>query len=658
MIINLPSPLHEAIIELFVHNEWGKMNRDILILTELGNQLMDRVEVTGIAASYRPMLSQMRELLFGNSAAVFKKKPDGTEGHIDRNRNVLASGFQHSRYFKDAEKQILNVFNQRPFEKQPRYIADMGCGDGTFLKSIYHAICESSERGKVLKEYPLILLGIDFNEAALQITQKNLEGLPCVILQGDINDPQQMLLDLQAKGVDDIGAILHVRSFLDHNFHCTRTESLKEPISNFPLLPGSVYVDTEGEPLLPSEVLSAWQQHLSCWSSVIHSHGLMILEAHCLSAALTHKYLGHSENFYFDHLHAFSCQYLIEAEIFLSLAARVGLFPRTQPLRYPKTLPFCRVTFSHFEKRNYQIRYASYQDWQQLELLEQLCWPVELQTSSAELISRIQNYQQGQFVLELNGQVVGVIYSQRIASQNTVLAMTADTVARFHDPNGSFVQLLGLNILPEMQNKQLGSQLLEWMLQCCSVMNGIDGVLGVTLCKNYHLHSEQKLADYIHNHDENGYLLDPNLHFHELHGATIIGIVPNYRSKDVKNEGHGVLVHYDIHGRCNIEKNEAHYQKSHSQHRLMMPAFEQAAINSIATYIEKLIRKCLGQERRETFSPDKPLIDMGLDSADVVEITLQVNRQYKLELNFAFFFRYNTMQRIVSYLQDQLNQKP
>lgn len=657
MVINLPSPLREMIINLFIHYKWGKTAHDRLILTEIGSSLIERAEVTGIAASYRPMLAQMKELLFGNAATVFKKQPDGTESHIDRNRNVLASGFQHIRYFKDAEKQIVAIFNQLPFEKQPRYIADMGCGDGTFLKHIYHVISESTERGSVLKEYPLILLGIDYNAVALQVTQKNLEDLPHILLQGDINAPEQLLRDLHDKGISDTESILHVRSFLDHNFSCTNTTGYKNSTSDFPLVPGSVYVGEDGKPLTPGEILEAWKQHLSRWSAIVSPHGLMILEAHCLSAAQIRSYLGQSENFYFDHLHAFSGQYLIEAEVFLILMANVGLFPRTQPLRYPKTLPFCRVTFSHFEKRNYQIRHANLQDLQKLEILEQRCWPAELQISTADLKTRIQVYPQGQFVLELDGEVIGVIYSQRIASQDKIHAMTSKTAALFHQPDGCFVQLLALNILPEMQKKNIGYQLLEWMLQRCSMMSGINAVVGVTLCKNYHMQHHQPLAEYIHNRDVSGHLSDPILRFHESHGATIVGLVSNYRPYDVKNEGHGILVYYDLHGRVQKELHTNYYQNNFSQDNSSKPTLMQESISDIATYIEILIKKCLGQGKVNAFSYDLPFSELGLDSADIFEITLRVNKQYQLELNSAFFFRYNTVKKAVAYLKGQLSQK-
>lgn len=651
MKTHFTSPLDAAIRRLFVHHHWGEIQQERLVLSEMGIQLVEHAEVMGIAASYRPMLAQMPALLFGDACAVFQNRPDGSEGHIDRSSNVLASGFQHNRYFQDAQKQILALFNEQPIEKQPRYIADMGCGDGTFLKHIYQIIRDNSVRGKVLNEYPLTLIGIDYNEVALQTSETTLADLPHLLLQGDINTPQQVLADLKTKGITDTSAIMHIRSFLDHNFNCAQAVSAGASKTTIPMSPGSVYVDMQGEPILPEAVIAAWQQHLSRWSEVIRPHGLMLFEAHCLSATWIHQYLGQSENLYFDHLHAFSKQYLIDAEVFLTLAARVGLFPKSQPLRYPKTLPFCRVTFSHFEKRDYQIRHATQDDLPDLARLETCCWPEALQTPSSTLRNRIGRYPQGQFVLTLEERVVGVIYTQRIHQQETVFNMTADTADAYHQPQGELVQLLAINILPEMQKKQLGQQLLEWMLQRCSVMNGVTAVVGVTLCKNYSPQASQSLLEYIQQRESSGYLADPILRFHELHGATIVGLVPHYRPKDVSNEGQGVLIHYDIFGRT-PKPTPA------SQAPAISPSQSELSVGKeIADTIETLIRKCLGKDREAAYALNKPLREMGLDSADVMELTLQVGRQYQLPLNPAFFFRYNTVARIATYLHEQLNQK-
>lgn len=50
----------------------------------------------------------------------------------------------------------------------------MGCGNGAFIKHIFEVIEYHTLRGKILDEYPLLLVGADFNQAALKVTRGNL----------------------------------------------------------------------------------------------------------------------------------------------------------------------------------------------------------------------------------------------------------------------------------------------------------------------------------------------------------------------------------------------------------------------------------------------------------------------------------------------------
>lgn len=70
---------------------------------------------------------------------------------------------------------------------------------------------------------------------------------------------------------------------------------------------------------------------------------------------------------------------------------------------------------------------------------------------------------------------------------------------------------LAVNIAPEAQGRQWGDQLLEFMLQRCAVTPGIDSVVGVTLCRDYHKQKEMPMAKYVHKRDEYGQLFDPIL---------------------------------------------------------------------------------------------------------------------------------------------------
>ena len=147
----LPQSLRQGIEAYLVQKQWlhkRSKTDESHELTEIGAEIFNKIGVLLIPASYRPMLAQMDELLFGDADAVFARKKEGHEGHVDRSLNVIASGFQHGRYFKDAVEFILKVFDKEPLGQQPKAIADVGCGDGSFLKHLYSAIQDKTLRGK------------------------------------------------------------------------------------------------------------------------------------------------------------------------------------------------------------------------------------------------------------------------------------------------------------------------------------------------------------------------------------------------------------------------------------------------------------------------------------------------------------------------------
>jgi len=74
----------------------------------------------------------------------------------------------------------------------------MGCGDGSFLKKIYELICTKSARGKVLEQYPVYMIGVDYNQKSLDATEVTLKHIPHYTLQGDIADPERLMKDLKS----------------------------------------------------------------------------------------------------------------------------------------------------------------------------------------------------------------------------------------------------------------------------------------------------------------------------------------------------------------------------------------------------------------------------------------------------------------------------
>ena len=126
----------------------------------------------------------------------------------------------HNRYFADMMGSgVRRIFDEMPLAEQPAVVADMGCGDGTLLKTIYLYVKENTRRGQRLDAYPLTMCGVDFNTDSLKETGITLTaaGAPHGLMFGDIGDPIPMQTALEAKFGVTRDQVLHVRSFLDHD---------------------------------------------------------------------------------------------------------------------------------------------------------------------------------------------------------------------------------------------------------------------------------------------------------------------------------------------------------------------------------------------------------------------------------------------------------
>ena len=92
----------------------------------------------------------------------------------------------------------------------------MGCGDGTLLKTIYAYVAQHTLRGS-LGQYPLTMIGVDFNKASEEKTTKTSSSpgspptAPCSATSA---------IPSRCSGARVwrlLDQVLHVRSFLDHD---------------------------------------------------------------------------------------------------------------------------------------------------------------------------------------------------------------------------------------------------------------------------------------------------------------------------------------------------------------------------------------------------------------------------------------------------------
>ena len=336
-----------------------------------------------------------------------------------------------------------------------------------------------------------------------------------------------------------------------------------------------------------------------------------------------------------------------QADSFLMAAAALGLFPREKSVKMLNESPALDSELVHLEQRLYKVRLSREEDLPALLTLEQQCWAAALRTSPDEIRNRVRRYPNGQLVLEMDAIVCGVIYSQRIHNLEDLRGMTSDRVGQLHADGAPILQLLALNILPEYQQMNLGDQLLEFMLQRATVMEGVQSVAAVTLCKRYSQHRQYSVDQYIRLRTQHGKLHDPILRFHELHGATIQYPISNYRPDDRDNDGYGVLVTYDLQRRQRDEIITADNTGDTGR-------IQSLQVADIERKVHQLISEVLGIDEETDFETTRPLMEMGLNSADLMSLGEAIRVEYQVELECTFFFQHNTVEKVALYLCERL----
>jgi acyl transferase domain-containing protein/NADPH:quinone reductase-like Zn-dependent oxidoreductase/acyl carrier protein/NADP-dependent 3-hydroxy acid dehydrogenase YdfG/ribosomal protein S18 acetylase RimI-like enzyme len=626
--------------QCFLNKGWIERDQGRSIFSPAGQHLRERIFIAGTVYSYRPMLLGMPELIFGDAAKVFQRDEEGHENHLDRLLNVQASGFQHERYFKDCQAIIVEIFNQMPVENQPDYIADMGCGDGTLLKRVYQVIQTKTKRGELLSQYPLMLIGADYNQKALSATAATLAEIPHKTIQADIGNPAKYLQDLQAAGIKNTGKILHIRSFLDHDRPYIAPANQAQLAQRAEGRAHGVYIDSAGKSIPSKVVYQSLVEHLTRWADIVGDSGAMFLEVHSMAPKVIARYLDQCENLHFDAYHAFSRQMLSDADEFLFAAAESGLFPRLDYARhYPKTLPFSRITLNWFEKRSYRLRPAFIQDLPALEALDHDCWPEHLRAGRDIIGARLERYPQGQFVVEQQGEVIGALYTQRIKDQASLDRTTFYRLPELHDPQGAIVQILGMNIKPSFQHLGLGDQVLDFLLYVSSLNGNCETVLGISRCKQFAEQKNLTMDQYLQKCRDSGQW-DTVLNFHVHHGAEVVKPIKNYWPDDVENQGFGILVRYPM-GDAEAKKDAIAESGQLS---------DAAARSKI---IDDSILTILGETRKHLFSPDRALMETGLDSLDLLELRSLLSRRLGIQLEPMFFFSYGTANAIKAYFNGE-----
>ena len=323
------------ILDFFVHLGWFSKKNDNYQFTEDGFFFAKRASAYGVTVSYLPMFKHIDSLLFGNASELRNISKNEDEIHVNREMNVWGSGGAHATYFKVIDDIIIELFN-KPIAEQPKGILDMGCGNGAFLQHIFEVIERQTLRGKMLDDYPLFLVGADYNQAALKVTRANLikADIWAKVIWGDIGNPDLLNSDLQENYNIDLKDLLNVRTFLDHNRIWEEPKNkTKDRVST-----STGAFAHRGVHISNNDVEDNLLEHFMKWSPYVRKFGLLIIELHTVAPELTAQNLGKTAATAYDATHGFSDQFIVEIEVLQKIAAEAGLHSDADYFKkYPET---------------------------------------------------------------------------------------------------------------------------------------------------------------------------------------------------------------------------------------------------------------------------------------------------------------------------------
>lgn len=323
-----------VMLDFFTALGWFTEKKGKYQFTEAGLFFAKRASAYGVTVSYLPMLKNIDTLLFGNPNKLRDIAVNEAEIHVNREMNVWGSGGAHSTYFKVIDEIIIELFN-KPIAEQPKGILDMGCGNGAFLQHIFNVIERQTLRGKMLEEYPLFLVGVDYNQVALKVTRANLikADIWAKVIWGDIGNPDLLAEDLLENYGIDLKDLLNVRTFLDHNRIWSDPKKLHDIISS-----STGAFAHRGRLLSNNAVEANLYEHFEKWSKYVHKFGLLLIELHTVKPIIVAQNIGKTPATAYDVTHGLSDQYIVEVEEFVKVAGKAGLVSDSRFFqRFPNT---------------------------------------------------------------------------------------------------------------------------------------------------------------------------------------------------------------------------------------------------------------------------------------------------------------------------------
>jgi SAM-dependent methyltransferase len=361
--------------EILAAAGWARLGADVPELTQDGEIAMSLARQYRYPVTYLPLLRQVPELIFGEPA---KTGDGGEETHLDRELDLRFSGDVFTAACREPFLGLaLPLFEATPLDRQPALVVDAGCGDGALLETLYLAVRERTVRGRRLAERPLVMVGVDPSPVARRMASARLSaaGVPHVMLDGDIGDPDGLERALAARGLDTRDALhvcksaIHDRAYEGPGPETPESpERLASPRAGtqqggvppagvppadagpaYAGPPGAgAYARPDGSAIPASSVALDLARLFRRWLPVASRHGWLVIEAHAAPAAVLARLIGRTHATVLDATHGYACQYPVEPGVFAWAARAGGFVSRGHAEPGAATLGHTILTIDHF----------------------------------------------------------------------------------------------------------------------------------------------------------------------------------------------------------------------------------------------------------------------------------------------------------------------
>ena len=277
-----------------------------------------------------------------------------------------------------------------------------------------------------------------------------------------------------------------------------------------------------------------------------------------------------------------------------------------------------------------KVRRAHYGDTASVRQIDRECWSENLWLQEDELQWYFNNYLEGQFVVELDKEVVGCLFTQRLQDESTLEGKTSKDFRALHSSGGAVVQLLRISVIHRLQGLGLSHLLIEGALQLLRRVRVTKSVVAVTRCSNFKSAHQSSYSEYVYSRT------DPTIAFHVGRGAEIIRVLYGFRSEDTENDGHGVLIRY------NVRSTEEPAQAPDDTFGNL------GTLQEVASDVAKLVMQVANSDSAPSLH--EPLLEYGLDSLDFSDLKAELEKEFSIKISSTFLFNYPTVSAVANFI--------